>query len=396
MAKKNLIGFSREELEAELVGMGEKAFRTKQLWHWIYHQGEMDFDQMTSLGKPLREKLKETYVLLKPEVVTEQLSEDTTRKWLLRTQDRNEVETVFIPEEGRGALCLSSQVGCTLTCSFCHTGTQKLVRNLTAAEIVGQIMVARDTYDEWPSDGHDRHFTNIVMMGMGEPLYNYEEVSKALKIIMDEEGISMSRRKITLSTSGVVPMMERCGEELGVGLAVSLHAVRDELRDILVPINKKYPIKELLEACRKYPGSSNARRITFEYVMLDGLNDSAADAKELARLKPERRFSVAGLVLARQRPGTAKGVIFMTLEDETGVANLIVWANVFERFRRAVMASRLLICRGRLQREGLVIHIIAEQLEDFSHRLDGLVDLGRAAEPPAPATRLAIPSRDFH
>ncbi len=284
LKKKNLIGLSREELEAELIGMGEKAFRTKQLWHWIYHQGETDFAKMTSLGKPLREKLLESYDLIKPTIVTEQLSEDSTHKWLLKTEDGNEVESVFIPEEGRGALCVSSQVGCTLTCSFCHTGTQKLVRNLTAAEIVGQMMVARDCYDEWPSDGHDRKLTNIVMMGMGEPLYNFEEVSKALKIIMDEEGISLSRRRITLSTSGVVPLIERCGEELGVGLAVSLHAVRDELRDILVPINKKYPIKELLEACRKYPGSSNARRITFEYVMLDGINDSAADAKEMARL----------------------------------------------------------------------------------------------------------------
>jgi len=283
-ATKNLIGLSREELKAELVGIGEKAFRTKQLWHWIYHQGETDFDKMTTLGKPLREKLKESYVVWKPEIVTEKLSEDTTHKWLLRTQDGNEVEAVFIPEDGRGALCLSSQVGCTLTCSFCYTGTQKLVRNLTAAEIIGQVMMARDSYNEWPSNGHDRQLTNIVMMGMGEPLYNFDEVAKAIKIILDEEGISLSRRRITLSTSGVVPLIERCGEELGVGLAVSLHAVRDELRDVLVPINKKYPIAELLEACRKYPGANNARRITFEYVMLDGINDSAADAKKLARL----------------------------------------------------------------------------------------------------------------
>ena len=283
-SKQNLIGFSRQELEVELVKIGEKPFRTKQLWHWIYHQGETDFSKMTSLGKSLRTKLQEDYILVKPEIVTQMLSEDTTHKWLLKTQDGNEVETVFIPEDERGALCVSSQVGCTLTCSFCYTGTQKLVRNLTAAEIVGQMMVARDAYNEWPSDGHDRKLTNIVMMGMGEPLYNFEEVSKALKIIMDEEGISISRRRITLSTSGVVPLIGRCGEELGVGLAVSLHAVHDELRDILVPINKKYPIKELLAACRSYPGSSNARRITFEYVMLDGINDTASDAKELARL----------------------------------------------------------------------------------------------------------------
>jgi 23S rRNA (adenine2503-C2)-methyltransferase len=282
--KINLIGLSRAELEIELLKMGEKSFRVKQLWHWIYHQGESDFSKMTSLGKPLREKLKVLCSVMKPHVVTEQLSEDTTHKWLLKTEDGNEVEAVFIPEDERGALCVSSQVGCTLTCSFCHTGTQKLVRNLTAAEIVGQIMVARDAYNEWPSDGHNRKLTNIVLMGMGEPLYNFEEVSKALKIVMDEEGISISRRRITLSTSGVVPMIARCGKELGVGLAVSLHAVRNELRDILVPINKKYPIKELLDVCRRYPGSSNARRITFEYVMLNGINDSAADAKELARL----------------------------------------------------------------------------------------------------------------
>lgn len=282
--KKNLIGISRHDLACVLEGLGEKKFRTKQLWHWIYHQGETDFSKMTSLGKTLRTKLQDYHMIVKPEIVNQQLSEDTTHKWLLRTQDGNEVETVFIPEEDRGALCISSQVGCTLTCSFCHTGTQRLVRNLTAGEIVGQIMVARDSYDEWPSDGHNRKLTNIVMMGMGEPLYNFDEVSKALKIIMDEEGISISRRRITLSTSGVVPLIERCGEELGVGLAVSLHAVNDELRDILVPINKKFPIKELLDACRRYPGSSNARRITFEYVMLDGINDSASDAKELARL----------------------------------------------------------------------------------------------------------------
>ena len=282
--KTNLIGFSRQELKAEITKLGEKDFRTKQLWHWMYHKGETDFNKMSSLGKSLREKLASSYAVLRPKVVTEQLSKDTTHKWLFRTEDNNEIETVFIPEEDRGALCTSSQVGCTLTCSFCHTGTQKLVRNLSAAEIVGQMMVARDAYGEWPSNGHNRKLTNIVMMGMGEPLYNFEQVAKALKIIMDEEGISISRRRITLSTSGVVPLIERCGEELGVGLAVSLHAVRDELRNILVPINKKYPIKDLLKACRKYPGSSNARRITFEYVMLNGINDSASDAKELARL----------------------------------------------------------------------------------------------------------------
>jgi 23S rRNA (adenine2503-C2)-methyltransferase len=220
----------------------------------------------------------------RPTVITEQRSEDGTRKWLLGTADNNAVESVFIPEDDRGALCISSQVGCTLTCSFCHTGTQQLVRNLTADEIVGQMMVARDTYGEWPSPKEGRMLSNIVMMGMGEPLYNYEEVAKAIHILMDGEGLSVSKRRITLSTSGVVPLIEKVGEELGVGLAISLHAVRDDLRDDLVPINRKHPIKELLAACRNYPGANNARRITFEYVMLKGVNDAAADAKELARL----------------------------------------------------------------------------------------------------------------
>jgi 23S rRNA (adenine2503-C2)-methyltransferase len=282
--KKNLIGLSREELAAELTLLGEKPFRAKQLWHWIYFRGETDFTEMTTLSKDLRETLAEHFELRRPRVVTEQLSEDGTRKWLLGTNDGNEVESVYIPEEDRGALCISSQVGCTLTCKFCHTGTQRLVRNLEPAEIVGQMMIARDTYGEWPSPPEGRMLSNIVMMGMGEPLYNYDAVARALKIIMDPEGVALSKRRITLSTSGVVPMMRRVGEELGVGLAVSLHAVRDDLRDILVPINKKYPIAELLSACRAYPGANNARRITFEYVMLKDVNDSTADAKELVRL----------------------------------------------------------------------------------------------------------------
>jgi len=282
--KPNLIGLSRDELTAKLVVLGEKPFRAKQVWHWMYFRGVADFGEMTSLSTGLREKLAEAYVIERPETVTEQLSEDGTRKWLLRTRDGNEVESVYIPEEGRGALCVSSQVGCTLTCSFCHTGTQRMVRNLTAGEIVGQMMVARDTYQEWPSPPDGRMLSNIVMMGMGEPLYNFDEVAKALKIVMDPEGISLSKRRITLSTSGLVPMIKRVGDELGVGLAISLHAVRDDLRNELVPINKKHPIAELLEACRTYPGANNARRITFEYVMLDGVNDSDADAYELARL----------------------------------------------------------------------------------------------------------------
>jgi 23S rRNA (adenine2503-C2)-methyltransferase len=280
-----LCGLTREELAAELVRMDEKPFRAKQLWHWIYHQGATDFAEMTTLAKDFRARLAETHNVTRPGVATEQTSEDGTRKWLFRLPDGKEVETVYIPESDRGAVCVSSQVGCTLTCSFCHTGTQPMVRNLTPGEIVGQFMAARDSYGEWPTpmDG-GRMLSNIVMMGMGEPLFNYENVAKALKIVMDHEGIALSKRRITLSTSGIVPEIERCGEELGVNLAISLHAVRDDLRDELVPINKKWPIHELLEACRNYPSSSNARRITFEYVMLAGINDSDAEAHELVRL----------------------------------------------------------------------------------------------------------------
>ena len=282
--KLSLIGLSRSELEAEIRKIGEKSFRAKQLWHWIYYRGVTNFAHMTTIAKPLREKLSERYVVGRPELSKQQTSKDTSHKWLLKFNDGNEAETVFIPEDGRGALCLSSQVGCTLTCSFCHTGTQRLVRNLSTSEIVGQLMLARDTYGEWPSPQGERLFSNIVMMGMGEPLFNYENVAKALKIIMDDGGISISKRRITLSTSGVVPLIRKCGADLGVNLAISLHAVNNELRDIIMPINKKYPIKELLQACREYPGSSNARRITFEYVMLKGINDSEADARELVRL----------------------------------------------------------------------------------------------------------------
>ncbi len=281
----NLIGLSREELGAEVAALGEKPFRVKQLWHWIYHRGATDFRAMTTLAKPLRERLADLYVLERPEIVRHQVGEDGTRKWLLRAGEGHLIETVHIPEEDRGALCISSQVGCTLTCAFCHTGTQRLVRNLEPGEIVGQFMLARDRLGEWPTPtGGARLLSNIVMMGMGEPLYNFENVKTALGIVMDEEGVALSRRRITLSTSGVVPMMERCGAELNVDLAVSLHAVTDELRSILVPLNRKYPIERLLAACRAYPGASNARRITFEYVMLRGVNDSDADARALVRL----------------------------------------------------------------------------------------------------------------
>ena len=283
-----LIGLASAELATALEATGLEAkparMRARQLWNWIYVHGCRDFAAMTNLAKDFRGRMAEGFSLARPEVVTEQVSEDGTRKWLLRTEPGIEFETVFIPEDDRGTLCVSSQVGCTLTCSFCHTGTQRLVRNLASAEIIDQVMIARDALGEWPSPQDERQVTNIVLMGMGEPLYNYENLAEALKIVMDPEGLSISRRKITLSTSGVVPMIRRCGEELAVNLAVSLHAVRDDIRDGLVPLNRKYPIAELLEACRSYPGASNARRITFEYVMLRGINDTASDARELVRL----------------------------------------------------------------------------------------------------------------
>ena len=282
--RADLIGLSREALEEVLAGLGLPKFRAKQVWKWIYHWGYTDFAEMTNLAKPLRAQLAEHFRLSRPEVVTVQESVDGTIKWLIRFEDGNEAETVFIPEEDRGTLCVSSQVGCTLTCSFCHTGTQRLVRNLTPGEIVGQVLMALDHLNGFPTGLPERKLTNIVMMGMGEPLYNLDNVSTALKIVMDNEGIALSKRRITLSTSGVVAHMERCGEELGVNLAISLHATIDDVRDILVPINKKWPIKELLDACRTYPGVNNARRITFEYVMIEGINDSLADAKRLVKL----------------------------------------------------------------------------------------------------------------
>jgi 23S rRNA (adenine2503-C2)-methyltransferase len=281
---RNLVGMGRAELAAEMARFGAEPFRARQLWHWLYHRGATDFAAMTSLAKGFRAQLAENYELRRPQISRALASTDGTRKWLLRFGDGQEAETVHIPESDRGTLCVSSQVGCTLNCTFCHTGTQLLVRNLGAAEIVGQIMVARDALGEWPSPQEDRQLTNIVLMGMGEPLYNFANVAAAMRIAMDPEGLAVSRRKITLSTAGVVPMIARCGSELGVNLAISLHAVTDELRDRLVPLNRKYPLAELLDACRNYPGSSNARRITFEYVMLRGVNDSPAEARELVRL----------------------------------------------------------------------------------------------------------------
>ncbi len=299
----DLLGLPRpriSELFAE-AGLDAKAakLRAKQVFHWLYHRGVTEFDAMTDIAKTMRPWLAERFVIGRPEVVEAQHSTDGTRKWLLRTADGHEFEMVFIPDADRGTLCVSSQVGCTLNCTFCHTGTMKLVRNLTPGEIVGQVMLARDALGEWPkgsmagleeaedaghysSDG--RLLTNIVMMGMGEPLYNFDNVRDALKLVMDGEGLALSKRRITLSTSGVVPMMDRCGEEIGVNLAVSLHAVTKTVRDEIVPINRKYGIEELLAACAAYPGASNARRITFEYVMLRDKNDSDDDARELVRL----------------------------------------------------------------------------------------------------------------
>ena len=282
--RRILVGLSRDALTAELVGFGLEPFRARQLWHWIYHRGATDFSLMTTLAKAVRERLATAYVIRRPEIVRDLQSVDGTRKWLLRMADGQEIESVHIPEEDRGTLCVSSQVGCTLTCRFCHTGTQRLVRNLSASEILDQLLTARDALGEWPSPPDGRLISNIVLMGMGEPLFNFDAVATAVKIIMDGDGLAISKRRITLSTSGVVPMMQRCGAELGVNLAVSLHAVTDELRDRLVPINRKYPLAQLIAACRSYPGVTNARRITFEYVMLKGVNDSPADARALVKL----------------------------------------------------------------------------------------------------------------
>ena len=300
--RTDLLGLPREQIGNLLAEAGLDAkqakLRAKQVFHWIYHRGVTDFETMTDIAKTMRPWLGERFVIGRPEVVEAQHSVDGTRKWLLRTADGHDFEMVFIPDADRGTLCVSSQVGCTLNCRFCHTGTMKLVRNLTAGEIVGQVMLARDALGEWPKGAMDvgdeadeaaytsdgRLLTNIVMMGMGEPLYNFENVKGALSIVMDGDGLALSKRRITLSTSGVVPMMARAGEEIGVNLAVSLHATNKEIRDEIVPLNKKYGIEELLEACAAYPGASNARRITFEYVMLKDKNDSDEHARELVEL----------------------------------------------------------------------------------------------------------------
>ena len=283
-----LVGLSKEQLRQALLDGGmelkQAKLRAKQIWHWIYNRGATEFSAMTDIAKAQHPWLAERFVVGRPDTVEAQVSIDGTRKWLLRSADGHDFEMVFIPDADRGTLCVSSQVGCTLNCTFCHTGTMRLVRNLTPGEIVGQVMLARDALGEWPSTPEGRMLTNIVMMGMGEPLYNFEHVRDALKLVMDGAGIGLSRRRITLSTSGVVPMMARAGAEIGVNLAVSLHAVTKEVRDEIVPLNRKYGIEELLQACADYPGANNARRITFEYVMLKDKNDSDEDAHELVRL----------------------------------------------------------------------------------------------------------------
>ena len=286
--RADVVGLSKAELRAALEAAGmeprQAKLRAKQIWHWVYNRGVTEFRLMTDIAKAQHSWLEERFVVGRPEVVTAQVSTDGTRKWLLRSPDGNDYEMVFIPDADRGTLCVSSQVGCTLNCRFCHTGTMRLVRNLEAGEIVGQVMLARDALGEWPSSPDGRLLTNIVLMGMGEPLYNFDNVKGAMAVVMDGDGLALSKRRITLSTSGVVPMMARAGEEIGVNLAVSLHAVRKEVRDEIVPLNRKYGIEELLEACAAYPGANNARRITFEYVMLRDKNDSDADARELVRL----------------------------------------------------------------------------------------------------------------
>lgn len=283
-ARQSLLGMSFDEVEAAVTALGLPRFRARQLWRRIWRHGQTDFGDMTELGKEARAALAQAFHADRPMITSRQNSTDGTIKWLIRCHDGQEAEMVYIPEEDRGTLCISSQIGCTLTCSFCHTGTQRLVRNLTAAEICGQVLLAMDELGDWPAGKAERRLTNIVLMGMGEPLFNYEEVKKALLLIMWGEGLGLSKRRVTLSTSGIVPEIERCGAELGVNLAISLHAVRDDLRDVLVPINRKYNIKELVDCVRRYPVLSNARRVTWEYVMIKGVNDSPEDAKALVKL----------------------------------------------------------------------------------------------------------------
>ena len=353
-----LVGLTRAEIAEKLAGIGvperQLRMRSGQLWRWIYGRGITDFTEMTDVAKELRATLAEHFDIARPQIIAEQVSTDGTRKWLIRMpavggQAPADVETVYIPEHDRGTLCISSQVGCTLTCTFCHTGTQKLVRNLTAGEILAQIMIARDRLGDWPGGTRptdapvpdaERAISNVVLMGMGEPLYNFDNVKQAMLIASDGEGLSVSKRRITLSTSGVVPMIERAGSEIGVMLAISLHAVRDELRNELVPINRKYPLRDLLEACRTYPGVSNARRITFEYVMLKGVNDSLADAKELVRLLKGIPAKI-NLIPFNPWPGTAYACSdWETIEAFADVVNRAGYASPVRTPRgRDIMAA---------------------------------------------------------
>jgi 23S rRNA (adenine2503-C2)-methyltransferase len=308
--KIELVGLSKDQIRAALEAEGleprQAKLRAKQIWHWIYNRGVSEFTAMSDIAKAQQPWLIDRFVISRPDVEEAQVSSDGTRKWLLKTHDGHEFEMVFIPDADRGTLCVSSQVGCTLNCRFCHTGTMQLVRNLEPAEIVGQVMLARDALSEWPSQPEGRMLTNIVMMGMGEPLYNFDNVRDALKIVMDGDGLGLSKRRITLSTSGVVPMMARAGEEIGVNLAVSLHAVTKEIRDEIVPLNRKYGIEQLLQACADYPGANNARRITFEYVMLKGKNDSDEHARELVRLIRHYRLPAkVNLIPFNPWPGAA-------------------------------------------------------------------------------------------
>ena len=329
------MGLSQIELEEAITALQLPRFRARQLWRWVWRHGVTEFSDMTDLGKPVQSLLAQHFHADRPAISRRQDSSDGTIKWLLRLHDGHEIEAVYIPDADRGTLCISSQVGCTLTCTFCHTGTQRLVRNLSVAEICGQILLAMDELGDWPAGKPDRRLTNIVLMGMGEPLYNYDNVSAALKMIMSGEGIALSKRRITLSTSGILPEITRCGEELGVNLAISLHAVRDELRDVLVPINRKYKLASLLDTVRHYPGLSNTRRVTWEYVMLAGVNDSEADAKALVRMIAGIPSKI-NLIPFNPWPGTD----YVCSDDET-----------IERFAKIVMkagyASPVRTPRGR-------------------------------------------------
>ena len=379
-----LIGLSRASLADALGELGvpesHRRMRSGQIWRWVYNRGVGSFDAMTDVAKDLRLRLARHFTIERPEIVTEQLSTDGTRKWLLRLAPdadgrRHEIETVYIPEEDRGTLCISSQVGCTLTCSFCHTGTQRLVRNLTAGEITGQIMLARDRLGEWPHqlEGNSnpplggRFITNVVLMGMGEPLYNFDNVKTAMLIASDGEGISLSRRRITLSTSGVAPEIVRAGTEIGTMLAISLHATTDEIRDKLVPLNRKYPIAQLLEACRNYPGLSNARRITFEYVMLNGVNDGVEDAKRLVKLLKHIPAKV-NLIPFNPWPGTSYECSYWdTIERFAEILN------------RAGYASPVRTPRGR------DIMAACGQLKSASEKIFASRKRSLSAVPPSPA-----------